>query len=62
MGVGSTFFGGVVGRVCHSELRLSGASVSDAGASFLDLRLSKSDGFVRAGGGLMGGVTLVLML
>ena len=47
--VGNGFFGGVVGRVCPSELQLSGANVSDAEASFLDLHLSISDGFVKTG-------------
>ena len=47
MGIGSGFFGGVVGRIYPSGLQLSRVSVSDAGASFLDLHLSISDGFVR---------------
>ena len=46
LGIGSGFCGGVVGRVCHSGLRLGRASVSGAGASFLDLHLSVLDGFV----------------
>ena len=49
LGVGSGFFGSVVGRVCPSGLRLDGANVSDAEASFLGLHLSVLDGFVRAG-------------
>ena len=47
LNVGSGFFDGVVGRVCPSELQLGGANVSDAEASFLDLHLSISDGFVK---------------
>ena len=42
-------FGGVVGRVCPPGLRLGGAGASDAGAPFLDLRLSVSGGFVSSG-------------
>ena len=43
-----TFFDSMVGRVCPSGLRLSGAGVWEAGVSFLDLNLSLSDGFVVA--------------
>ena len=37
----------MVGRVYPSGLRLNKANVSDAEASFLDLYLSMSDGFVK---------------
>ena len=46
LGIGSPCFGGVVGRVCPPELRLSRANTSGAEAPFLDLHLSISDGFV----------------
>ena len=39
----------MVGRKCPSELRLNEANLSDTNALFLDLHLSMSDGFVRAG-------------
>ena len=48
LGVGSGFFDSMVGRMCPSGLRLNEANVSDAGASFLGLHLSLSDGFVEA--------------
>ena len=47
LSIGSSFFGGMVSRVCPSELQLNKANVSDAEASFLDLHLSISDGFVK---------------
>ena len=42
-----TFFPLSVNHVCPSELRLNKANVSDTEASFLDLHLSISDGFVK---------------
>ena len=48
LNIDSGFFGGVVGRIYPSELQLNKANMSDAGASFLDLHLSMSDGFVGA--------------
>ena len=51
LNIGNNFFDGMVGRICPSGLRLNGANVSDAEASFLDLHLSISDGFVEAGVG-----------
>ena len=43
----SNFFDSMVNRVYPSELQLNKANVSDAEASFLDLHLSLSDGFVK---------------
>ena len=43
----NNFFDSMVNRIYPSELRLDRANVSDAGASFLDLLLSISDGFVK---------------
>ena len=42
-----TFFDSMVNRIYHSELQLNKANVSDTEASFLDLHLSISDGFVK---------------
>ena len=47
LGIGGGFFDSMVSRMCPSGLQLGRASVSDAGASFLDLHLSISDGFVK---------------
>ena len=47
LGVDNNFFDGMVNRIYPSKLKLNKASVSDAGASFLDLHLSISDGFVK---------------
>ena len=41
------FFDSMVNRIYLSELQLNMANVSDAEASFLDLHLSISDGFVK---------------
>ena len=41
------FFDSMVNRIHPSELQLSKVNVSDAEASFLDLHLSISDGFVK---------------
>ena len=41
------FFDSIVYRIYPSELQLNQANVSDAEASFLDLHLSISDGFVK---------------
>ena len=49
LGIGNNFFDSMVDRIYPLGLQLSGANVSDAGASFLDLHLSVSDGFVKAG-------------
>ena len=38
----------MVNRIYHSELQLNKSNVSDTDASFLDLHLSISDGFVKA--------------
>ena len=45
--IDNNFFDCMVNRIYPSELQLNKASVSDAVASFLDLHLSLSDGFVK---------------
>ena len=47
LNIDNNFFDSMVNRIYPSELQLNKASVSDAVASFLDLHLSISDGFVR---------------
>ena len=47
LNIDNNFFDGMVNRICPSELRLNGANVSDAEASFLNLHLYVSDGFVK---------------
>ena len=42
----NNFFDSMVNRIYPSELQLNKANVSDADASFLDLYLSISDGFL----------------
>ena len=46
--IDNNFFDSMVNRIYPSELQLNKANVSDAEASFLDLHLSISDGFVKA--------------
>ena len=46
MNIDNYFFDSMVNRIYPSELQLNKANVSDAEASFLDLHLSISDGFV----------------
>ena len=46
MNIDNNFFDSMVNRIYPSELQLNKANVSDAEASFLDLHLSISDGFV----------------
>ena len=43
----STFFYSMINHIYPSELQLNKANVSDTEASFLDLHLSISDGFVK---------------
>ena len=45
--INNTFFDSKVNHICPSELQLHKANVSDTEASFLDLHLSISDGFVK---------------
>ena len=45
--IDNNFFDTMVNRIYPSELQLNKANVSDAEASFLDLHLSISDGFVK---------------
>ena len=47
MNIDNNFFDSMVNRIYPSELQLNKANVSDAEASFLDLHLSISDGFVK---------------
>ena len=47
LNIDNNFFDSMVKRIYPSELQLNKANVSDAEASFLDLRLSISDGFVK---------------
>ena len=49
LGISGVCFGSVVSLVYPLELQLGGADASDAEATFLDLRLSVSDGVVSAG-------------
>ena len=45
--IDNNFFDSMVNRIYLSELQLNKVNVSDAEASFLDLHLSISDGFVK---------------
>ena len=47
LNIDNNFFDSMLNRIYPSELQLSKANVSDAEASFLDLHLSISDGFVK---------------
>ena len=47
LNIDNNFFDSMVNRIYPSELQLNKANVSDAEASFLDLHLSVSDGFVK---------------
>ena len=47
MNIDNNFFDSMVNRIYPSELQLNKANVSDTEASFLDLHLSISDGFVK---------------
>ena len=47
LNIDNNFFDGIVNRIYPSELQLNKANVSDAEASFLDLHLSVSNGFVK---------------
>ena len=47
LNIDNNFFDSVVNRIYPSELQLNKANVSDTEASFLDLHLSISDGFVK---------------
>ena len=46
LNIDNKFFDSMVNRIYPSELKLNKANVSDTEASFLDLHLSISDGFV----------------
>ena len=48
LNIDNNFFDSMVNRIYPSELQLNKANVSDAEASFLDLHLSISDGFVKS--------------
>ena len=47
LNIDNNFFDSMINRIYPSELQLDKANVSDAEASFLDLHLSISDGFVK---------------
>ena len=47
LNIDNNFFDSMVNRIYPSELQLNKANMSDAEASFLDLHLSISDGFVK---------------
>ena len=47
LNIDNNFFDSMVNRIYPSELQLNKANVSDAEASFLELHLSISDGFVK---------------
>ena len=47
LNIDNNFFDSMVNRIYPAELQLNKANVSDAEASFLDLHLSISDGFVK---------------
>ena len=47
LNIDNNFFDSMVNHIYPSELQLNKANVSDTGASFLDLHLSISDGFVK---------------
>ena len=47
MNIDNNFFDNMVNRIYPSELQLNKDNVSDTEASFLDLHLSISDGFVK---------------
>ena len=47
LNIDNNFFKSMVNRIYPSELQLNKANVSDTEASFLDLHLSISDGFVK---------------
>ena len=47
LNIDNNFFDSMVNRIYPSQLQLNKANVSDAEASFLDLHLSISDGFVK---------------
>ena len=47
LNIDNNFFDSMVRRIYPSELKLNKANVSDTEASFLDLHLSTSDGFVK---------------
>ena len=47
LNIDNTFFNSMVNHIYPSELQLNKANVSDTEASFLDLHLSISDGFVK---------------
>ena len=47
LNIDNNFFDSIVNRIYHSELQLNKANVSDTEASFFDIHLSISDGFVK---------------
>ena len=61
LNINNTFFDSMVNHIYPSELQLNKAYVSDTEASFLNLHLSISDGFVKTKF-LINGMTLILIL
>ena len=59
--IDNTLFDNTVNHIYPSELQSNRANVSDTEASFLDLHLSISDGFVKTKI-LINGMTLILIL
>ena len=62
LNIDNTIFDSMVSHIYPSELQLNKANVSDTEASFLDLHLSISDGFVKTKIFLINGITLILIL
>ena len=61
LNIDNNFFDSMVNHIYPSELRLNKTNVLDTEASFLDLHLSISDGFVKTKI-LIKGMTLILIL
>ena len=59
LNIDNNFFDSMVNRIYPTELQLDKANVSDTEASFLDLHLSISDGFVKT---MINEVILILIL
>ena len=61
LNIDNTFFDSMVNHIYPSELQLIKANVSDTEASFSDLHLAISDGFVKTKI-MINGMTLILIL
>ena len=62
LNIDNNFFDSMVNRIYPSELQLNKANVSDAEASFLDLHLSISDGFVKTKKFIINEMILIFIL